>query len=194
MEEKHTIIEEKLELLRSQFNLHFLRMLDQYKKNNEENRIIEELVEEIEPIIHQSHTESFSELQQENTTPNEVLVWQRRTANFITEGKNLLHLKIVEYMFNNRLFGEESIINLERKVHDWISNSREKKVVLEGKIRNNSITGYNTRRLNNNSFSFHGKSANGFYNHMRKLKKIFPELSLEIVWQDSNNNLFKTII
>lgn len=174
MEEKHIITEEKLSW-----------MLDRYKKNNEENRIIEEVVEKIE---------SFSELQQENTTPNEVAVWQRRTANFITEGKNLLYLKIVEYMFNNRLFGEESIINLERKVHNWIFNSREKKVVLEQKIRNNSITGYNRRQLNNNSFSFHGKSANGFYNHMRKLKKIFPELSLEIVWEDSNNNLFKTII
>lgn len=141
--------------------------------------------------------ESNVKSEQESVESNDLERWQKDTANIPRKDNCAFFDTPREGINNGKRFKNRKMTEIKFDVMKYIAEDSERLRVFLKAVREKKINRFaldNTRPVKFGSFSYYNMSSIDFLSQMRKLKKIFPELSLEIVWQDSNNNLFKTII
>lgn len=96
------------------------------------------------------------------------------------------HAKFVFGILNEEISNAENATEFLKQIHEWIVDSLERKNILLDSIKRNKIKGYilnKSREHEFGQFSYYGLSHPGARDRIKSLKKLFPELSVEITWE-----------
>ena len=197
LKEKHKKLGESLEKEKERILNNCSQVVSSRERMKEELKDIDEYLTSVIEHFGREPEDSNVESEQESVESNDLERWQKDTANIPRKDNCAFFDKPREGINNGKRFKNRKMTEIKFDVMKYIAEDSERLRVFLKAVREKKINRYtldNTRPVKFGSFSYYNMSSIDFLSQMRKLKKIFPELSLEIVWQDSNNNLFKTII